>query len=87
MQKELESECGCPHNCYSQLFENEMYSIQLQMSELKEPECDMHISLHPASNIWHTLNCYFSKLSFLQWVSFREYNFSNDKHLCQGDAK
>ena len=26
-QKELESECVCPNNCYSQFPEDEMYSI------------------------------------------------------------
>ena len=41
-QKELESKCVCPNNCYSQFTEDEMYSIQLQMAELGEPKHRMH---------------------------------------------
>ena len=41
VQKELESGCGCPHNCYSEFSEDEMYSIRLQMTELEKPERDM----------------------------------------------
>ena len=55
VQKELESECVCPNNCYSQFTEDEMYSIQLQMAELKEPEHRMHKCPHPASNVCQTL--------------------------------
>ena len=33
----------------SQFPEGEMYSIQLQMTELEEPERDMHTSPHPAA--------------------------------------
>ena len=59
-QKGLESECVCPNSCYSQFPEDEMYSIQLQMTKLGEPEHGMHTRPHPASNICQTLNCYFS---------------------------
>ena len=31
-QRELKSECGCPHNCYNQFPEDEIYSIQFQMA-------------------------------------------------------
>ena len=47
-QKELESGCVCT-NSYSQFPEDEMYSIQLQMAELEEPEHGMHTCPHPAS--------------------------------------
>ena len=40
VQKEQESGCGCPHNCYSQFPEDEMHSIQSQMAELEKPECE-----------------------------------------------
>ena len=41
VQKELGSGCGCPHNCYSQFSEDEMYSIRLKMTELEKLERDM----------------------------------------------
>ena len=56
-----------------------MYSIQLQTTELGEPEHGMHTCPHPASNICQTLNCYFSKLSFCTRVGFKKYNMANDK--------
>jgi len=43
VQKELGSGCGCPHNCYSQFCEDEMYSIRLKMTELEKLEHDMLI--------------------------------------------
>ena len=57
-QKELESECVCPSNCYSQFPVDDIYSIQLQMAELGEPEHGMHTCPHPASNICQTLTHY-----------------------------
>ena len=51
VQKELERECVCPNNYYSQFPEDEMYSIQLQMAGLNEPEHRMYISPLPASNL------------------------------------
>ena len=63
--KELESKCVCPNNCYSQFTEDEMYSIQLQMAELGDAKHRMHKCPHPASNVCQTLNCYFSKFSFV----------------------
>ena len=34
VQKEQESEFVCPKSCYSKFPEDDMYSIQLQMTEL-----------------------------------------------------
>ena len=48
-----------------------MYSIQLQMAELGQPEDYMHTCPHPALNICQTLNCYFSKLSFVHELVLR----------------
>ena len=48
-----------------------MYSIQLQMAGLEEPEDCMHKCPHPASNILQTLNCYFSKLCFVHDLVLR----------------
>jgi len=73
-QKELESECVCPNNCYGQFPEDEMYSIQLQMAELEELEHCMHKCPHPASNICQTLNCYFNKDSLPGKCSILKYN-------------
>ena len=70
-QKELESEYVCTNSCYSPFPEDEMYSIQLQMAELGEPEHHKHTCPHPASNICQTLNCYFSKLSFIHELVLR----------------
>ena len=50
-QKELEIECDCPNNCCGQFPEDEMYSIQLQMAGLEEPEYRMYICPHPTSNL------------------------------------
>ena len=47
----------------SQFPEGEMYSIQ--MTELEEPECDMHTSSHPAAVTKHLANF---KLLFLKVV-------------------
>ena len=44
-----------------------MYSIQLQMAELGQPEDCMHTCL----NVCQTLNCYFSKLSFVHELVLR----------------
>ena len=74
-RKELENGCGCPHNGYSQFPEGEMYSIQLQMAEL-ELEHGMHTCPYPASNIYQTLNCYFSKLSFVHQLVLRNIRVS-----------
>ena len=46
VQQESESEYVFPNNCYSQFTEDEMYSIQLQMTELGEPEHRMHKCPH-----------------------------------------
>ena len=70
-QKELESEYVCPNNCYSQFTEDEMYSNRLQMAELGEPKHHMHKCQHPASNVCQTLNCYFSKFSFVHELVLR----------------
>ena len=51
--------------------EDEMYTIQLQMAELREPEHGMHTCAHPASNICQTLNCSFSKMSFVHELVLR----------------
>ena len=61
VQQELESKCVFPNNCYSQFTEDEMYSIQLQMTKLGELEHRMHKCPHPASNVCQTLSCCFSK--------------------------
>ena len=71
VQKELESEYVCTNSCYSQFSEDKMYSIQLQMAELGEPKHHKHTCPHPASNICQTLNCYFSKLSFIHKLVLR----------------
>ena len=55
-----------------------MYSIQLQTTELGEPEHGMHTCPHPASNICQTLNCHFSKLSFVHKLVLRNI-IGNDK--------
>ena len=65
VQKELEIECVCPNSCCSQFPEDEMYSIQLQVGELGEPEHGIHTCPRPASNLSQMLNCYISKLSFV----------------------
>ena len=65
-QKELESECVCPSNCYSQFPVNEIYSIQLQMAGLGEPEHGMHTCPHPASNICQTLTHLYTEFHFLE---------------------
>ena len=70
-QKELESEYVCSNSCYSQFPEDEMYSIQLQTTELGELEHGMHTCPHSALNICQTLNCYFSKLSFVHELVLR----------------
>ena len=69
-QKELKSECVSPNN-NDNFPEDEMYSIQLQMAGLEEPEDCMHKCPHPASNILQTLNCYFSKLCFVHDLVLR----------------
>ena len=76
VQKELESECVCPNNCYRPFPEDEMYSIQLQIAELRKPEHGMHTCPHPASNICQTLNCSFSTvLVFLLFLNKERYIF------------
>ena len=70
-QKELESEYVCTNSCYSPFPEDEMYSIQLQIAELGEPEHHKHTCPHPAQNICQTLNCYFSNLSFIHKLVLR----------------
>ena len=71
VQQESESKCAFPNNCYSQFTEDEMYSIQLQMTELGEPEHRMHKCPHPASNVRQTLSCFFSKFSIVHELVLR----------------
>ena len=71
VRKELESEYVCTNSCYGPFPEDEMYSIQLQMAELGEPEHHKCTCPHLAQNICQTLKCYFSKLSFIHKLVLR----------------
>ena len=41
VQTKVQNGCGCPHNCYNQFSEDEVYYSRLQMLELEKGERDM----------------------------------------------
>ena len=53
-----------------------MYSIQLQMAELGEPEHHKHTCPHPAQKYLSNFKMLFLKFVFYTRVSFKNYNLA-----------
>ena len=86
VQSKVQNGCGCPHNCYYQFSEDEVYYSRLQMLELEKGERDMlllgklMVCGHTASSVSHARKVTATKR---QRVTY-EYSYDH-RVLCKPD--